>query len=185
MVANAARLIEARAVDWIQVREKDLSPRDLAGLAVRILAIARPAGVLVFVNERADVAIAAKADGVHLPCAAIGLANHYRSLAPRPRIGISCHNAAELQQAHEQGVDFAVLGPVFAPLSKAGEGMGLARFAELTRSARIPVLAIGGITVERTPECILAGAVGVAGISLFQIGKLPKNFPNDFAAATD
>jgi len=166
-LSRAARLIADGACDWIQIREKGLSTRALFDLTVAIVAIARPAGVLVFVNERTDVALAAGAAGVHLPSRSIR-----PSRVPRVagfRIGVSCHNALELEDAAAGGADFAGLSPVFAPISKPYDSppLGLTEFERLVRAARLPVLALGGITPERVHACIDAGAAGVAGISLF------------------
>ena len=167
VVEHTARLVAARAVDWIQIREKDLSSRDLAELTAAIVAIAKPAGVRVLVNERTDVALAAGADGVHLPSDAIAPWK-LRCLGVSC-IGVSCHNAAELQSAVQGGADFAVLGPVFRPLSKDYQSdiLGLAGFEQLARPSPIPVLALGGITHENAPACMHAGAAGIAGITLF------------------
>ncbi len=168
LIANVERLVAERAVDWIQVREKDLSAQDLLELTTRIVRIAKPFGVKVLVNERADVAIAARADGVHLPSNALP-PSALRKLEASMMIGVSCHDQAELSRAAAEGADFAVLSPVFAPLSKeiAAPPLGLTEFARLAATVRIPVLALGGVTHENAPSCLAAGAAGVAGISLF------------------
>lgn len=167
------RNIAAGKVDWIQIREKDMPARELVRLVRRVVAVAAAAGehVRVLVNSRMDVALAAGAAGLHLPSGSPE-AGVFRRIAPRGfLIGVSCHNAAELRAAEEGGADYAVLGPVYAPLSKplGREGeMGVARFGELVRGVGIPVLALGGITEERVGACIAAGAAGVAAITLFQ-----------------
>jgi thiamine-phosphate pyrophosphorylase len=172
LLAHAARLIADRAMDWIQIREKKLSGSALFDLSVSIVALARPAGVLVFVNERTDIALAADADGVHLPSGSIRPSSVRRLAAtqrPEFRIGVSCHSATELEDAAASGADFAVLSPVFTPISKSYDvpPLGLAAFEQLVRGARLPVLALGGITSEKVRPCLDAGAAGVAGISLF------------------
>ena len=149
-------------VDFIQIRERDLSARELAGLTRRVLSHVR---AKVLVNGRIDVAIACGAAGVHLPS---------RSLPParvktlRPMIvTVACHDPADFAQI--DGADFALLAPVFPPLSKDADRppLGLIALAEFVRRSPIPVLALGGVTPANAPACLAAGAVGIAGITLF------------------
>ncbi len=165
LLANIERQIFA-GVDWVQIREKDLSARELLDL-VRSAKKLTAGRALLFVNSRFDVAVAGGADGVHLPSHSIAVSEFRRF---GMRVGVSCHNLEELRRAERQGADYAVLSPVFRPLSKKieGEALGLEVFGELARAVHIPVLALGGITEETIPLCEAAGAAGVAGISLFQ-----------------
>ncbi|MBI3680254.1 MAG: thiamine phosphate synthase [Acidobacteria bacterium] len=160
----------AGGVDWIQIREKDLPDRALACLIRRVLALPDAGGAKILVNSRADIALACGVAGVHLPAGSLPPSELRPIVPPEFLIGVSCHTVSALRKAEGEGADFAVYGPVFAPLSKAGYGpaIGLAGLGEGCRSVKIPVLALGGITRSRTPECIEAGAAGIAAITMFQ-----------------
>jgi thiamine-phosphate pyrophosphorylase len=149
-------------VDFIQVREPDASARDLARLVRAAMRIAP-----VLVNERADVAIACGAAGVHLRAGSIAAAD-IRRLASTMIVTVSCHCEEEVEAA--QGADYVVLAPIFAPLSKADARtpLGVDTLREICAAYRTPVIALGGITTANALECVAAGAAGVAGITLFR-----------------
>jgi len=157
----------AVGVEWIQIREKDLSARALFELVTAAMKLPNPHASKFMVNTRADVAIAAGAAGVHLPSGSPAARFWQRSGF---LIGVSCHSLEDVRQGEAEGADYALFGPVFAPLSKSTvlEPRGLEGLAQAAAAVRIPVLALGGITHENTATCIAAGAAGVAGISLFQ-----------------
>jgi thiamine-phosphate pyrophosphorylase len=160
-------------VDLVQVRERDLETRPLLELVRSALAIARASAARVIVNDRLDVALAASAQGVHLGGGSVP-AEKVRGAVPVGfLIGVSCHSAGDVRAAEEAGADYALLGPIFETPSKLRYGPPLG-LDVLRRAAgevrRMPVLALGGITVERAADCLAAGAAGIAGISIFQHG---------------
>ena len=182
LLAQAERLA-AEGIDFLQLREKDLSATALASLARNLLATLRahnPATRLL-VNSRADVAIATHADGVHMTSSPNELtpaqvrALYAAAALPDPIISLSCHTLADVARAASSAPDerptLILFGPVFEKvvgnkLVTAGAGLDLLR-AACAAAAPIPVLALGGITRANTDICLDAGAAGVAAIRLF------------------
>ena len=179
-IAEAARA----GVDYIQLREKDLTSRDLESLtraAVDLLAQQnvqknRRQRTHILVNSRIDIALACSADGVHLrsddvaPCIAREI--HERAACGmRPTISVSCHSVDEVARAAEESADFALFAPVFGkPAQKNAPATPAAGLDTLRKSCeqKIPVIALGGVTVENAKDCLNAGASGIAAIRLFQ-----------------
>jgi thiamine-phosphate pyrophosphorylase len=164
----------AAGINWIQIREKDLETRRLAELVHLAAAGARETDTRILVNDRLDVALAAGAAGVHLGETSLRVetVTEWRGAAGQSefRIGASCHSTETARAADAAGADYIFFGPVFATPSKAvfGPPQGIERLRDACRSVRIPVLAIGGVTVENAHSCFAAGAAGVAAIRLFQ-----------------
>ena len=169
LIDNIARNLTA-GVEWIQIREKDLSARDLFDLTRQVLDLPNQHGSKILVNTRVDVALAAGAAGTHLP-AGSPAPQAWRSLTPPGfLIGVSCHTLDEIRAAEDEDADYAVFGPVFVPRSKAAglDPRGIEGLAEAARAVNIPVLALGGITAANAIDCVEAGAAGIAAISLYQ-----------------
>lgn len=159
--------LAAAGVDGVQVREKRLDDADLLAL-VRATRELLPAATAVLVNGRLDVALAAGADGVHLPAGGLPVAPLRAwagRLGRRPLVGRSTHTLGEVAAARDEGVDYVVFGPVFATPGK-GEPVGLAALAAAARLG-VPVLALGGVDAARVAAAVAAGAHGVAAIRAF------------------
>ncbi|MGC1264867.1 MAG: thiamine phosphate synthase [Candidatus Acidiferrum sp.] len=177
--------IATAGVDWIQLREKDLSGRESAALVrkaiFRVSNESHLAGTVprILLNDRLDVALSEHAGGIHLGENSFSFQETRRLLlahlpGPSPArdfiVGVSCHSLEAAQSAASAGADYIFFGPVFATPSKAAFGppQGVERLAAVCNSVAIPVLAIGGITLANAPSCISAGASGIAAIRLFQ-----------------
>jgi thiamine-phosphate pyrophosphorylase len=182
-VAEAARA----GVDYIQLREKDLSGRELEKLAREAVAIVRENSPItrLLINSRTDVALAVGADGVHLRTEDVTPSDVRRAwqLASRPPgtiedflLAASCHTSTDVQRAAAERCDFAVFAPVFGKTSEKAGGRaappaGIDALREACKE-KIPVLALGGVTIENAASCLQARATGVAGIRLFQENRM-------------
>ena len=186
-IAEAARA----GIDFIQLREKDLSTHDLESLAKEALRSIREAqpsrsehqelrtgnwepGTKLLVNSRTDVALATGAGGVHLRSHDISVSDARAiwsasaSHAPNPIIAVSCHTSEEIAETSAMQASFAVFAPVFEKIATpSAKPAGLDSLRDACRFS-IPVLALGGVTLENAKDCLNAGASGIAAIRLFQ-----------------
>lgn len=156
-------------VSLIQLREKNLPARTLYELALRSAAITEGTETRLLINDRADIAHAAHADGVHLTTRSITAHVIRRTFGSGFLIGVSTHSQAEAQKARDDNADFAVFGPVFDTVSKRiyGPPVGLENLREAAQAlSPFPLIALGGITLENAAETLRAGASGVAAIRL-------------------
>jgi thiamine-phosphate pyrophosphorylase len=163
-LGEIARILST-GVELLQIREKHLSTRELTAHVRAVLQLDNPHGTRILVNDRADVALACGAHGVHLRSDSIVPAALRAITPPGFLIGVSCHSIAGIEAA--VGADFVVLAPIFDSPGK-GAPLGLRYLAQAVHSTSTPVLALGGITAERIAVCLRLGAAGVAGIRLFQ-----------------
>jgi len=186
LLQQAARLA-VLPIDFLQLREKDLEPKALVRLAWKLLATLRAQSPVpkLLINSRADIAVAAAADGVHLTSAEGSLTpTDIRQLyaaagLPEPVVSVSCHTLGEVAHARTFAPTLVLFGPVFEKVItypqagtpaearvSEGSGLNLLRLA-CAAAAPIPVLALGGITPENTDACLATGVVGIAAIRLF------------------
>jgi thiamine-phosphate pyrophosphorylase len=152
----------AAGVRWIWLRDRDLPPAERRALAQRLLALTRPRGAYLSIGGDIDLAAALAVDGVHLAAGAPVAAARAR-LGASALIGVSAHCEADVAAAAAAGADYATLSPIFPTASKPGYGPALG-VATLGRATHLdmPVLALGGVTPARAPECLEAGAAGIA-----------------------
>jgi thiamine-phosphate pyrophosphorylase len=163
--------IVATAIPLVQLREKSLSARVLYELTTQAAAIAKGSTTRLLVNDRFDIARAAGADGVHLTTRSLPTSIVRSICGDDFLIGVSTHSLDEALNARTQGANFVVFGPVFETPSKQiyGAPQGLEKLRDVTNALDgFPVLAIGGINLDNTADCLSAGASGIAGISLFR-----------------
>ncbi len=151
----------------VQLREKDLADRELFDLALALRDRTRQAGAKLLINDRADIAAAVEADGVHLTRTSYSVGDARRWVGEQGIVGLSTHAAAEVREAEAAGADFVTLGPIYETASKRryGPPLGMGPLVEALQSVHIPVLAIGGIQLATASTVLHAGAAGVALIS--------------------
>jgi len=169
-------LVEASVVAQIpllQLREKQLSTRVLYQLATEAVRITRGTQTRLLVNDRADIARAAGADGVHVTTRSLPAGVTRGTYGSEFLIGVSTHSLEEAHGACMQGANFAVFGPVFETESKLGFGdpQGLEKLRAVATDLKdFPILAIGGVSLDNVSDCFKAGAAGIAAIGLFNQG---------------
>lgn len=173
LAADSERLLQliraavSARVSLIQLREKNLSARALYELTLRAAALTAGSATRLLVNDRADIARAAGADGVHLTTTSLAASHVRRAFGEDFLIGVSTHTLAEACAARDGGADFAVFGPVFETPSKSSYGapVGLAALRAAAEVLRpFPLIALGGVTRENAASALAAGASGVAAI---------------------
>jgi thiamine-phosphate pyrophosphorylase len=162
----AGQLVDA-GVRWLQYRNKAASSRELLESSKRLSAALRPRGVTFIVNDRADVAALADANGVHVGQEDLSVEEARAVVGPHKLVGVSTHNRAQFEQAAATSADYIAVGPIFSTSSKKNPdpvvGTGLVR--DVRALTGKPIVAIGGITLERAAEVVRAGANAVAVIS--------------------
>ena len=163
-------------VKTVQLREKDLSSRDLFTLAVKLRTLTTRWGARLIINDRTDIALAVAADGVHLGHGSMPIRESRRLLGSGKLIGVSCHTRQEALTAQDDGADFITFGPVFYTPSKAAYGapVGLVELGDISRLLSLPVFALGGIKRSNAQEALAAGVHGIAMISAILAAEHPR-----------
>ena len=165
----------------IQLREKDLSGRDLFLLAEKSSKLCQNYGASLFVNERIDIALAVDAAGVQLARASVPTAVARQLLGAQKTIGVSTHSLEEALEAQQEGADFVLFGPVYFTPSKAtyGAPQGLNKVKEIVEKIFLPVYAIGGIKLENILDLRSMGVSRVALISAIMSSDDPRKATSD------
>jgi thiamine-phosphate pyrophosphorylase len=166
--AEQVERLSVGGASFIQLREKHLSPREFYKEAEKALIVARARGVRLLINDRVDIALALGADGVHLGQDDLGPEAARRILGKCAIIGFSTHNIEQASRAARLPVDYIAIGPIFSTSSKENPDPvvgteGLRRVREACGD--VPLVAIGGISLENSPELLAVGADSVATIS--------------------
>lgn len=164
-------------VRGVQLREKDLSSRELYELAYDMRKLTTSYDAKLVINDRVDIALAVEADGVHLGLNSLPIHRVRRLIGPDKLIGLSCHNQVNAIMAQENGADFITFGPVYYTPSKAnyGKPVGVDRLEIVSHLLEIPVLALGGIKQNNINEVIAAGATGIALVSAIIANDDPRS----------
>ena len=186
-LAHAGRLLDAGPC-CLQLRGKDLGAAALCGLGHALLPLCERAGVPLCINDRVDVALAVGAGAVHLGQGDLPAAQaaRLRQAVARPlAIGLSVHDLAEARAAEADGADYLGFGPVFPTKSKADATAtgGLAALRQVAAAVRVPVVAIGGISVENAAAIAAAGAAAAAAIAAVDEAPNPTAAARAIAAA--
>ena len=155
------------AVPMVQLRERDLSARELVRLAREVQALTASCRSQLLINDRIDVALALEGVGVHLRSNSLPVSVARQLLGSQRLLGISVHAVEEVMEAEAQGADYIVLGPIYETPSKQmfGPPLGIRTLEKACQLVRIPIIGIGGVTAARAHEMRRAGAFGVAVIT--------------------
>lgn len=166
-LVSLLRQVLTAAAPAIQLRERDLSARELLTLAREVQAVTASRRSQLLINDRIDVALALDGVGVHLRSNSLPVPVARQLLGTRRLLGISVHAVEEAVQAESQGADYIVFGPVYETPSKQmfGPPLGIDTLEKACRLVRIPIIGIGGVTAARACEMRQAGAFGVAVIT--------------------
>ena len=150
----------------VQLRERDLSTWELYTLAHEIQSMTAPRAIPLIVNDRVDLVLALKLDGVHLRANSLPVSVARRLVGPDRLVGVSTHSIGEVEQANRDGADYVLFGPVFDTPSKRvfGPPVGLDALADVCCRSAIPVFAVGGVTSVSVPGVRRSGAHGIAVI---------------------
>ena len=166
----------------VQLREKDLGPRDLLNMAYMMRDLTKQYNARLFINDRVDIALAVGADGVHLGQNSMSACPVRKISGNKLLIGVSTHGIDEAIEAEKDGADFITLGPIYQTPSKLkyGNPIGIDTLRKVKSKVSIPVLAIGGIKVDKVKEVTEVGADGIAVISAILTAENIKETTEEF-----
>lgn len=182
----ACAVLEAGA-PVVQLRAKDMTDRQLYDMTSAVVVAAAHTGAMVLVNDRVHVAVAAGADGAHVGEHDLPVAAARRALGPTAVLGGTARDPAMAGDGEAGGASYLGVGPVYMTSSKAGlpDPIGLSAVAAIAEAVSIPVIAIAGVTVERVPELLAAGAYGVAVIGAIAGASDPAAATRQFLRALE
>ncbi len=180
-----AKLAIKGGADILQFRQKIGTTREMIEICREIKRLCEDSDVTFIVNDRVDVAIASEADGVHLGQEDFPIPLARKLLGETRIIGGSAVTLEEAQECLSEGADYIGFGPVYPTTSKndAGPVTGIEILKEVVNTISIPIIAIGGVTIENTPEVICAGAQGIAVISAVCCQENPEQATRDLSQA--
>jgi thiamine-phosphate pyrophosphorylase len=183
-LVGAVRSALQGGVRVVQLREKDLSVRELLPLARELRRLTIDFGAQLLINDRIDVALAVNSDGIHLGGGSLPVAEARALLGPQRLIGVSTHHRNEIAAAARNGADFVTFGPVYFTPSKApyGAPVGLASLRDACANAPLPIFALGGVTSERLPELFASGCRRAACIGAILAADSPEISSQAFLA---
>ncbi len=164
-------------VKAVQLREKDLSGKELFSLAKELRELTNRYDAKLLINDRVDIALAVGADGVHMGRQSVSVQDARMAFSSSPIVGVSTHSLEEALQAESDGADFITFGPVYYTPSKAsyGQPLGIENLKKVAKAVNIPVFALGGVKKDNVTEALSAGAYGVAMISAIMAAYDVKN----------
>lgn len=174
-ILDVIRQAAEGGVGTVQLREKDMSTRDLYKLANEIREITNELGLSFIVNDRVDIAMAVDADGVHLGWKSLDVKIARKIVGQKKLIGFSAHNVEEALKAEDEGVDYITMSPIFETRYKdyIVQPLGLEGLKKIKEQVRIPVIALGGIKASNAAKVLKSGADGIAVMSTILLSKTP------------
>lgn len=168
----------------VQYREKSKTTRELVEEATELIQITRPSGVPLIINDRADVALAVTADGLHVGAEDLAVATARRLMGPEAIIGATVYELDDVQEAVRQGADYVAIGPIFpSPTKPDADVVGIGGLAAVARQSQVPVCAIGGITIDNLALLQESRPDMVAVISAIAAAKDPQAVTRQFVNA--
>jgi thiamine-phosphate pyrophosphorylase len=173
-------------VDWVQLRDKSASAASLYAQAAQLITVVRQHGAQLAVNDRIDVALAVRADGVHLAAQSLSVEAAVQLADGRLLVGRSVHSLDEAQRAAAAGADYLTFGHVFPTTTHPSlPARGLDELRTIVEAVDVPVLAIGGISVENLDDVLATGCAGVAVISAILSDPDPSHAASRLRRALD